>query len=355
MVTEPAAATEQVSANPVEQQSAETPEQVQASIISAFTDEKAPQAVDSLGNVSEAPASVPEIVPTFTPSPVWVELQKRLSSEEKPWSLPAEVAAGNFGEGKTEFDALLEHIYQNTDFSSVAPQIDDPFIQNYLAAKAQDNFNPQEWIQSQAGATSMFDLQGKDFIREYYMQYKLQSDANPDGYSQEDIDTYLNSKNRIELDKESLVLKKVLKDEMAEQDRQHLKTIRDRDETQFQAQEATNQQSITNFVKAHTYAREFFGIEFSEAERTQFFNDLPGLFKRDPQTRMSKMDALLQSESDILKLAALVWKGEAGIKGHVSHVKETVKAELEQKLGVSNKPQAGTLVTPRPFNPNNLV
>ncbi|HNX01506.1 MAG TPA: hypothetical protein PKK33_09085, partial [Candidatus Cloacimonadota bacterium] len=93
----------------------------------------------------------------------------------------------------------------------------------------------------------------------------------------------------------------------------------------------------------------------SEADRTQFFKDLPELFKRDPKTRMSKMDTLMQSEETVLKLAALLWKGEGGLKTMLSNSKEALKKEIEDKLGAGDKPGSGTVVVPREFNPDNLV
>ena len=334
----------------------QTPEVIQSTIISALSDSSNEEIhVDSSGKPSEAPRVVEPVVPTFTPAPLWDQLKTKLSSDESPWEIPAEIKEGKFGEGNTELDAFIEHIYKNTDFSSVAPTIDDPFVQDYLEAKTKENFSREEWLKSQAGKASIFELKGKDFLTEYYKQYRGKSESNPDGYTDEDINVYLSGKNRIEIDKEEDVLRKHLKETRASEEMKNMEVIKQREIEAFNAQEQTNQTKINDFIKTNEFTKDFFGIELSEAERTQFFKDLPGLFTRDPLTRMSKMDSLLQSESDVLKLAALVWKGENAIKSHISNVKENVKAEVESKLGVTSRIENGTVVSPKQFDPSVLL
>jgi hypothetical protein len=334
-----------------------TQEEIHQSIFKALGDptEKGPETgVDSSGNSVEVTKVVAPIVPTFTPLPVWEELKSKLSSEDSPWDIPDYVKEGKFEEGKTELDAIIETIHANTDFSSVAPKADDPFIQDYLAAKATDNFDRDTWLKNQAGKTSIFDMKGKDFVKEYYKQFRGKTEENPEGYSDEDIDVYLNGKNRIELDKEEEVLRKHLKESRAQQETVNMEKIKQKELADFNAQEDANKTAINNFIKTNEFTKDFYGIELSEAERTQFFKELPGYFTRDPQTRMSKMDALMQSDGNILKLAALVWMGENGLKSKVSQMRENVKTEVEDKLGVSSRQEQGTVVVPGEFNRTKL-
>ena len=334
----------------------QTPEVIQQTILAAFDDSNNTDVhVDSLGNKTEPPPkNVESVVPTFTPTPLWEQLKSKLSTDERPWDIPDEIKEGKFGEGKTELDVLIDHIYANTDFSSIAPTIDDPFVQDYLEAKAKENFSRDEWLRSQAGKANIFELKGKEFLTEYYKQYRGKTETNPDGYTDEDINIYLSGKNRIEIDKEEDVLRKHLKESRAVEEAKNMEAIKQRDVEAFNTQEKTNQSKIKDFIKTNEFTKDFFGIELSEAERTQFFKDLPGLFARDPKTRMSKMDSLLQSESDILKLSALVWKGENAIKSHISNIKESVKSEVESKLGVTSRIDGGSVVNPQKFDPSVL-
>lgn len=347
-----------------EQQSSQgNPDEVKNALVNALLDAEETVAIDSSGIPIESSGTeqqqqqqgteknLDKNVPTFTPSPVWEQLSQRLSTAENPWEMPAHVKEGKFGEGKTELDALLETIWANTDFSTVAPKADDPFVEEYLTAKQASDFNRDAWLKSKVGKLSIFELKGKDFVKEYFTRFKLKSDENPDGYTEEDIETYINSKNRIELDREAEVLSKSLKESMSQQERDKMEKVKADALKAFTTQEENNQKTIASFIEANQHTKDFFGMEFSEADRTQFFKDLPGLFKRDPETRMSKMDSLLQSEEFVLKLAAILWKGEDGVRSHLSNLKESVKENVEEKLGLRNRQETGTVVLPKPFDP----
>ena len=324
--------------------------------IAALLDEvPGDQSIDSEGNISILPVVVSNNVPTFTPSKMWSQLKERISTEESPWEIPEHIVKGEFGEGKTEFDSYLEYIYQNTDFESVAPVSNDPFVLAYNEARTAENFDIKEWIKTQAGEATIHDLKGKEFMEAYYTRYKSVSAENPDGYTKEDIDIYVATKNRIEIDRENEVLKKDLAMRTQDQDKANIKIIKDREIEQFNKQEGKNQLAVSTFIKANEFTKDFYGIEFSEADKAQFFKDLPGLLKRDPVTKMSTIDSLMQSESDILSMAALLWKGKDGIRGHVSGIKETVKKDIEAKLGVNGKGEKGTIVTYKGVNNDALV
>jgi len=277
---------------------------------------------------------------SYTFSPMWNDLAKKLGTEEKPWDIPANVKEGKFDPDKTELDVLIETIHANTDYSQL-PELQNPTVREYLAASQQEGFDEKAWFAAKAQEQSIRQLKGGDFIRAFYTKFKGKNEENPDGYTEEDINAYIASKNRIDLDREAGMLMK----QLDEYDRaMSMKVVTEGQEKariQFEQEENQILQRINTFIEKKKPTSEFFGIELSEAEKTQFVKELPGLFKRDPKTGLSEFDTIMQSEDTMLELAALVWLKDKGLKGKISALKETIKAEIEGKLGTARRVDGG--------------
>lgn len=119
----------------------------------------------------------------FTPSPYWELYKSKLpETDREAFKLPDGINKEN------EQQLLDEHLKK-----LYAPQ-DDPFENIHPLAKEiidkskEDNFNPEEFIKSKVGISSLANASDDDLIKaKYIKEIGLKSDSNPTGMTEDEI------------------------------------------------------------------------------------------------------------------------------------------------------------------------
>ena len=186
-----------------------------------------------------------------------------------------------------------------------------------------------------------------DKVRLYYEDY---SKANKLEWTKEDIDAKINGLTKVDKDMQAKAYESYLGNKQSEEVKQYVNTQNSTFETKYTKAETENTQIITNYLKEIEGKNTVSGIEFSEAEMTQFKKDLPTFMKReiksDPKTGLKYAvspaeellsEILAKPEDTFDLLPYLYMVKNKSLKGYSQRLKETIKKSLEGTL--DNQPE----------------
>ena len=280
----------------------------------------------------------------YKPADLWDVMKEELSTKDKPWELPEPLKTGKKNDGtpltkKEELALMRETISQNTKF-------DDDFINEYVAAK-ESGMPVQDFVKSKAKNLDFASLGTDDKVRLYYEDY---SKANKLEWTKEDIDAKINGLTKVDKDMQAKAYESYLGNKQSEEVKQYVNTQNSTFETKYTKAETENTQIITNYLKEIEGKNTVSGIEFSEAEMTQFKKDLPTFMKReiksDPKTGLKYAvspaeellsEILAKPEDTFDLLPYLYMVKNKSLKGYSQRLKETIKKSLEGTL--DNQPE----------------
>ena len=293
----------------------------------------------------------------FKPSAYWDDVSRKYGTEETPFELPEQIKTGKLEEGKTEIDYLIDVIGQKTKGekpSGLSAETEDLLIQDYLAAKGTDNFNEIDWLKSKTQQVDVLNLPSNKFIEFYLTQTNGVTEENPNGYTKEDITSYIEGKNKIDLDREAVGYKQNYTQYLEDYRKQQTAGNQVKHKEEFETAEKANTTIITDYFTKNKTDRSFYGVEFSESEYTQLENDALGLLKRNPETGINKLTERLQSDDFVLKILPLLLLGEEKFKAKISGMKEDLKTSIEKKLGIVPRDTGGDAAQPDQLDLNQL-
>jgi hypothetical protein len=276
-----------------------------------------------------------------TLSPEWRMLAEDLHTEENPYTPPAEILSGKKADGtelteKERWSMLVKEIKEKTTPNPMFS--DDPTMLRYRINRLKEDFDPVTFFEEERRTHEILRLPAKE-----YMTEALKASNK---YTEEQITDYVSKLNEVELEEKVKGMKTAYINAINERDQQERNAILGQFNNQnadvFKKEEAQNQEEIKRFIEKNTNNRKFHGIELSEADSAQFYKELPELIKRDPETRISKFDAYLQSNEAYLNLLPLVWAAMNGkLPAVISEMKESLKAEIEKKAGITGNIHQG--------------
>ncbi len=305
--------------------------------------------------------SPPAPTPEPTPEPLKQEPTASELKSQWLWDKVKEDYEKQFGEGsfqppkeltpETEYETLLTFFQQTLepDLSDI-PQEAREIIELHREGK----YDPEKFFEKRSPSNDIAKLPDKDFLFEIYRARNGKSEERPDGWTDDDIEEFLSRKTKIELH------------EMAQNGRNQITKIREEQKTQAQQRgaELANQQfekmqeaemtAAKKIVNQFKDNRDFFGIEFSPEEKTQFDRDFIEMVKFNPETKTQKLAEMLQDHNTLYKVAAILWKGE-NLRGYITKIKEAAKEDTERKLDPALDPIRGTTKLTKPVDRGKLV
>lgn len=252
---------------------------------------------------------------------------------------------------KEKYEILVGEIQK---YSEVNQVLQDEFVQEYLNAKKDPAFEFGKFIEHHNREANVLNLPTDDFLTLAYLKH---SETNKLNWTEEDVRKHLESLSPIAKSTEETRLKAQVRENIrASKEQQYLERL-----TQFKAafdeEESANTKVISNFIEKNKESKAFFGIPFSEAEKKEFFEDLPKLSARDIKTMKNTWDQLLQSDEVFVELTPLLWKylkNDLGNSG--SKIREEIKKEIESRLSPTpNIKTSRSAKNPNDFDRNEFM
>lgn len=267
-------------------------------------------------------------------------------SEENP--LPPEIVKGVDKDGKKlspeeRLQAYQAFLFSNAQFGNTPEQ--DAFVRNFLVASQDENFNMNDYIQNYSKQANILTLPSKEFLKQVYKHT-----AKQEGYdwSDEEINKKVDSMDSMQADMEAKKYKKeVQKTLSARQEKDLTETL---DKTK-----KDNKLILNKYLSTITgsSSNTIGGFEFSEAEKKEFVEGLPGFFEKKivespdgGKYIASEADELitelLTDEEKSMTLLPFLWmiKNDK-LKGFSSNLKEKVKKSIEDGLDDGPGKQSG--------------
>lgn len=318
-----------------------TQESVTAEIMGE-TKDKDTHVAGVTNNGGSSPNGDNDSKPGFESLPVeWRMLAEELHSEENPYTPPAEVLSGKKADGTelTEKERWNMFVKEVRDKTTPNPMFtDDPMMLRYRVSRMKEDFDPVSFFEQERRTHELLRLPAKE-----YMTEALKASNK---YTEEQIADYVSKLNEVELEEKVKSMKTAYVNSLNERDKQErdaiLGQIKNTSIDAFKAEEIANQNEIKKFIDKNVNNRKFHGVELSEADGAQFYKELPELIKRDPETRVNKFDAYLQSNEAYLNILPLVWAAMNGkLPAVISEMKEGLKAEIEKKAGITGHVPTG--------------
>jgi hypothetical protein len=322
-----------------------TPEQIQEDITVAMQGDGSiePKIIELNTIVPKVPPvttvipQIPSIEPNidFKPNPIWDKIKSSYEKDagEGTFVIPDGINSDN------EHDKLIEFLQNNLEIDTTKLH---PFVKEVLDASEQENFDPNDFIKSKVSTKSYMDLPSNEFMKAHL---KMISERDKKGWTDEDIQKHIDSKDKIQLDAEVTTLKQEYKKhEILTSENRNKEIIAKREEKFNKIQDKRNQ-DITTLIERNKMVNDFYGIKLSEAEKKDFHTWLPNMLTVNKETGSYPLMDYMRSDDNLMKIAAIVYKTEKGMRDYLTDLKEGVKSDLMTKLRLTPNSDGGSIVT----------
>ena len=242
---------------------------------------------------------------------------------------------------REKVETLRDVLFDNTILGKT--EEDDAFVRNYLVASSKEGFDRKQWLQSLTQQQSIMDLPADRFMFEVYRQEMGKSEQNPDGLTDEELQSYISKKDPVELKIESTKRKAAYRQYEEQREAHEQKVQEERFVQSYSQAEKENSEYIDNYLEKTKGFNNIDGIELGEADMQQFRKDLPDFFKRKiveidgRKVAYSEAEQLLSeittNPEKSVALLPLLWMIKNNkLKGYSSMLKEQVKRNIESKF-----------------------
>ena len=289
------------------------------------------------------PGYVAPTVVDFKPSGYWdkVKTDFEKTAGAGTFKMPDGVTAEN------EHEKFIEFLQSNLEPDTSKLH---PFVKEIMDASQSPDFDPDKFLETKVKQKTFLDLPSKDFMKQHL---KAIAERDKTGWTDEDIDTHLAGKDKIQLDADANALKAEYKKIQDEQAGEFNKTRTAKMEEEFNTLQTKRTNDITSLIERNKSVNDFYGVKFGEAEIKEFHKWLPDMLTISKETGSYPLMDYLRSDDNLMKIAAIVYKTEKGMRDYLSEVKEGTKSDLMQKLKLTPNVDGGGIIQsekPKPFS-----
>ncbi len=217
----------------------------------------------------------------FTPSPVWDTL-KEVRGEE--FKMPEDLNKEN------EKEKLAEILKGK----GAEPELEGDRKEIY--EKLQDpNFDLDSYVEQKNKAKQLLSMPSKDFMATVLKERNGHSEKNPNGWTDEDISTYLEGKSKIDLD--------IMADREKENIAATVKETPKKEEKKEDKFDITDSyiKEITEKNKETEVAKTIFNDTFKKDEFDKKFHEYSRI---DPKTKTNKISQLINNDNTLYEMIA---------------------------------------------------
>lgn len=275
----------------------------------------------------------------FKPSPYWEFYKQKLPEDQREsFKLPENLSKENEVE---LLDGHFKSIYSPNTEGLIEVDKLHPFAKEVVELAKTQEFNPDDFIKTKAGSLSLLNASDDELIRaEYIEKVGVKSEKNPNGLTEEDIKSGIESMNLLD--------KKVRANE-----------IREKKRAEFQRSNVTDPEVIKNNIQKHntevtTFANEFFeknkasaevrnvlGIDIGESNFAKLKEAYVNDFSVNKEGKITGMEKLDQNLMKVYMFLTYEKEISELIKESVSKAKNEGRGGVFDKLHLSPQQNSG--------------
>jgi hypothetical protein len=251
-----------------------------------------------------------------------------------------------------EYDILLSEIA-----TSARAPVNDPFIEDYVQAKEDPEFDLSQWIESRVSKRSILEADDAAFMKHYLKEVHGKSDDRPYGLTEEAIEETIKK-----MDNSGILTVEAIKGrdsyrKMLEQADHAERELRLSQQQERQAVIQANQQKLISELYQRKLAqKDIYGMPLSEAQKREFQDFFQQIMSLDPQSGVPKLHQYLSNDDALYDAVFLMYLRDKGMRDFVSGVKEEVKQNYIDKLDIRPKDvYQRTPVEPTPVDLSKLM
>jgi len=232
--------------------------------------------------------------------------------------------------------------------SGVTSSTDDPFVQSYNKAKEQ-GLNSEEFIRQQMLAETVKAMPSRDFLIQSLIQENGKTEENPNGWTREDVESYVDNMNPIDRDTKANERKNQLYQNIDLENEKHQAKLSENIRVEAEKANATTvKQTVDALFAKKASATDIGGIPHTPQEQEAFKQIFTDAVEINPETGYSRTRELFSDDEvlyDTLFIYHKLKQSEGGLKNFLSNFKEEYKQELLDKTRLAPRKQDGSLHT----------
>lgn len=226
-------------------------------------------------------------------------------------------------------------------------------MQDYILASRQPDFDKEKYIAEKNKRETLFSMNDRDFYETYLKANYLKTEDNPDGLTEEELAEELTKMSPLQLKTTTTQLRQELRQYFdKEKEARKMAKI---NYAEFNNKELETLGSQT--IERNKDKMEYFGIPLKENEKKEVDEAYKEWIKVKENGK-SLLQEHLENDDVLYQVVALLHKGETGVKGKLTEIKESVKESIIKRLGLEPLDTGGGNASSRSttdFNPNVLI
>lgn len=266
-----------------------------------------------------------------TSSDVFGYFLSQVKEKQPDYKLPDEIAQGTPAQ-KLSFLAEV--------FSKL-PERNDPFIKEYMEAKAAGKTST-DFIKERQQQVNILELPSKDFMIQHLTRKNGRTEENPNGWTPETIRDHVENMNPIDLDLKADELKQTTRTELQTQQQNTQTKAKQEYQSRIQKvnQETMKQaDELFGIMKAQTNIG---GIPHTDSDQVEFKEVFKQATEINPETGESRLKDLFSDDQALYKALYLLHKANNGeIDKWMATFRQDYKEKLKDKLRVNQSTQTG--------------
>jgi predicted nucleic acid-binding Zn-ribbon protein len=284
---------------------------------------------------------------TLKTQPIWDKLRSEYEAQfgEGKFQMPEELTEEN------EYDTLMNFLSKTLE-----PDIEGlpDEAKEIIALHKEGKYNSEQYFsQKSLEYQDVTKLPDKDLLYNLYKARDGKSEQNPNGFTDDEIEEYLQKKSRIELKDMAQSARQQILKTREEKTKQVEAEQKAKYEQNFEKLQELRKKRASEVVNQFKNRNTIFGVEFTPQEKQDFDKQFYDMVSVNKETGMTKIAEMLQDDNLLYSVAAILYKGD--LSGYITDVKEGVKKNFEQRLDRSLDKDKGSTKMAKPVDRSKLV
>lgn len=288
---------------------------------------------ESLGDPTpETQEAVPETAPE-APKTFTSQFEADMKASNPEYNLP---------EG---FDSMPEADRYNLikeNFSK--PQSEDPFVSSYMKAKEQ-GYSSDDFINQQTLGKSVKNMGSREFLVNDLKRENGKSEANPNGWEDNDIISHVDGLNKVDLDIKANERKQSILNTLDAETAQHKEALRAQVKKQAETANAGPiVKTVDTLFSKMAKMKDIGGIPHNPDDQAKFKQMFTDAVSINPDTGYSRTRELFSNDEVLYKalyLYSKVAEGDSSLRTFLSGFKEEYKQDILDKTGLAPRKVEG--------------
>lgn len=284
--------------------------------------------------VQETPSPLIPQAPPY--NPMWDFVVGDIKKHDANYDIP-EIVKKRVRDDGTQISPEDEYKMLVSEISKYnKPEIDDPTIEDYLIIKDKEGISFEEFVLKKIERQAIAKADDKTFMK-HFLKLKIgKSEANPNGLSDEQIeDNVLKMEASGVLELNANINRDNYQQLLQQADLAERDLRQSRYDEKLSLAQANQLAMIDQLLEKKKEIKNVFGVEVSEAQRSEFHKAFKDLLSIDKETGVPKVHEYLSDDDtlhDVLFFMHL--KKQGALQEYITRIKENVKQTYIDKLQI---------------------